>query len=668
MIVSWNWLKQYVALDMPAATLTERLMMAGLNHESTEEVGGDLAIDLEVTSNRPDCLGHLGIAREAAVLFDRPLALPAAAPRESADSVSGLTRVELECPALCYRYTARVIRGVKIAESPAWLRKRLETLGVARINNVADITNYVMLECGQPLHAFDLGKLAGRRIVVRPARPGEPFEAINHKTYALQPGMCVIADAERPVALGGVMGGADSEVTPDTVEVLIEAAEFSPSSVRDTARTLNLHSDSSYRFERGVDPEGVEWASRRACELILELAGGQLAAGAIDVGRQPPLREPVTLRIAQLPRILGIDVEAAEARRILTALGCQERTADAQRIVTVPPSWRRDLSREIDLIEEVARVHGYEKIPEDVVVPMSRSSRRAVDRVAERVRQTLTACGFDEAMTLSVVDAELSETLSPWTDEPPLRTSTPVLRGADRLRRSLLPSLLAARHTNQSLDNHDAELFEVAKAYWPHAEGLPHEETLVALVSGRDFLSVKGAIEAVVAGLGCRREIEVSSVELPLCDRAAELRLNDERLGFLACLSRPGRQRFDLRAAATLAELRLATLEKAAQLIRRQEPLPPFPAIARDINLQVDNTIRWSALAASAREAAGSLLESLDYRETYRGQQVPPGKKRVLFSLSLRSPTATLTNQQADEVRDRIVAACRRQLGAELSA
>lgn len=668
MIVSWNWLKQYVALDMSVDALAERLMMAGLNHESTDDVAGDLAIDLEVTSNRPDCLGHLGVAREASVLFDRPLTLPSAAPREGATPVAELTSVALECPELCHRYTARVVRGVKIAESPAWLRKRLETLGVARINNVADVTNYVMLECGQPLHAFDLHKLAGHRIIVREARPGEPFEAINHKSYTLQAGMCVIADAERPVALGGVMGGANSEVTANTVDVLIEAAEFSPSSVRDTARKLNLHSDSSYRFERGLDPEGVDWASRRACELILELSGGELAAGVIDVGRQPALREPVTLRFAQLTRILGIEVDSAEARRILTALGCAERASDALKVTTVPPSWRRDLTREIDLVEEVARVHGYEKIPEDVVVPMSRSSRRVVDRVSERVRQTLTACGFDEAMTLSVVDAELADTLSPWTDEAPLQTSMPVLRGADRLRRSLLPSLLAARHTNQSLDNHDAELFEVAKAYWPQAGGLPREEMLVSLVSGRDFLEVKGVIEAVVAGLGCRQEIEVIETRLPLLDRAAELRLADERLGFLGGLTKPGRERFELREAATVAELRLSVLEKAAQLVRRQEPLPPFPAIHRDINLQVDEAVRWAALAGTVRSAAGELLESLVYRETYRGQQVPSGKKRLLFSLALRSPSATLTSQQADEVRDRIVAACRAQLGAELSA
>jgi phenylalanyl-tRNA synthetase beta chain len=235
MLVSWNWLKQYVALDMPVAELERRLMMAGLNHESTRQVGDDFCIDLEVTSNRPDCLGHLGIAREVAVLWQREFKLSAAKPPQGATPVEGLAKVTLSCPDLCPRFTARVIRGVKVGTSPAWLKQRLETIGIAAINNVVDVTNYVLMECSQPLHAYDLARLAGREIIVRGAAQNEPFLAINHKTYTLQPGMCVIADAKRPVGLGGVMGGADTEVSPGTTELLIEAAEFAPSSIRSTA-------------------------------------------------------------------------------------------------------------------------------------------------------------------------------------------------------------------------------------------------------------------------------------------------------------------------------------------------------------------------------------------------------------------------------------------------
>ncbi len=339
MIVSWNWLKQYVPLDMPSAELERRLMMAGLNHEGTEDVGGDLAIDFEVTSNRPDCLSHIGIAREVAVIFGRKLKLPAANPGTglppAIPSVDNLVKVRIDCPDLCPRYTARVVRGVKIGPSPAWMVRRLKTVGITSINNVVDISNYVMMECGQPLHTFDFGRLEGKRgtgpvcakhpegrsaangtcplfsgaeIIVRRPLPGETIEAIDHKTYVLGPDMCMICDARRPVAIGGVMGGAQTEISPATRDILVEAAEFDPVSIRNTARTLNLHSDSSYRFERRVDPEGLDWASLRCCELILELAGGQVAAGVVDVGQPPPRREPIVLRHSQLKRILGIDV------------------------------------------------------------------------------------------------------------------------------------------------------------------------------------------------------------------------------------------------------------------------------------------------------------------------------------------------------------------------
>ena len=312
MIVSWNWLTDYVALDMDPAELAQRLAMAGLNHESTERVGDDLAIDLEVTSNRPDCLGHLGVAREISVLWQQPLRIPDPCPPTSGSEVAQLIKVSIACPHLCYRYTARVIRGVKIGPSPAWLANRLRSIGIAVINNVVDVSNYVMMECGQPLHVFDLRRLQGPEIIVREALPQEQFPAIDHRVYPLEPGMCVIADARRGVALGGVMGGVESEVSEATTDLLIEAAEFSPLSIRTTARKLGLHSPSSYRFERSVDPLGVEWASRRCCQLIGELAGGQLAPGVLDVGAPLPKRPRVTLRLSQLPRVLGIAIPMEE--------------------------------------------------------------------------------------------------------------------------------------------------------------------------------------------------------------------------------------------------------------------------------------------------------------------------------------------------------------------
>jgi phenylalanyl-tRNA synthetase beta chain len=682
MIVSFNWLKDYVAIDVPADELTRRLMLAGLNHEETKQVGDDLAIDLEVTSNRPDCLGHIGIARDAAVLLGQPLNVPNVGVPALAGSkppkggipttpVTELTRVTLECPALCPRYTARVVRGVKIGPSPKWLVSRLATIGIAAINNVVDITNFVLMECGQPLHAFDLAKLAGREIIVRAARAGEPFEAINHKTYELEAGMCVIADRRRAVALGGVMGGADTEVSPGTTDLLIESAEFAPISIRAAARRLNLHSDSSYRFERGVDPEGVDWASRRTCELILDLAGGELAAGVIDAGRQPAPRGPIVLRLSQLKRILGVELDPAEVRRILAALGNRELRADNKRVEVIPPSWRRDLSREIDLVEEVARIHGYDEIPEDVGVPMASSARGRLDRVLAKVRQVLVAAGVDEAMTLSVVEPSVSAAFSPWTDAEPLQLSTPILRRADLLRRSLIPSLLVARRTNETLANPPVELFETARVYLPRGGELPDEELMLAITSGRDFLTVKGILEAVLEALNPAAKLDVADYrhELLAAGRSCELRLDGERLGFLGELSADGSKRFELRGPSTVAEIRISLLDRIADLVPQAVELSSLPAVDRDINLVVPETVRWAEIARTIQSAAGPDLERLEYRDTYRdAERLGAGKKSFLFTLILRRRDATLTSAEADSVRDAVVAACAAAHGAQLRA
>jgi len=681
MIVSWNWLKQYVPLTMPLAELERRLMMSGLNHEGTEEIGGDLAIDLEVTSNRPDCLGHIGVAREVAVLWNSELTIPAAEPPESETPVDQLVKVRIECPDLCTRYTARVVRGVKVGPSPSWMVRRLATLGITAINNVVDISNYVLMECGQPLHTFDFGKLKGAEIIVRRPTPGETIEAIDHKTYVLGPEMCMIADARDPVAIGGVMGGAQTEISEATTDVLIEAAEFDPVSIRNTARALNLHSDSSYRFERGVDSENIDWASRRCAELILELAGGELARGVVDVGQPLPQRKPIVLRFSQLKRILGIEVPAEQVRQILTALGNEEcphpgplpkgegTERCAESVEVIPPSWRRDLTREIDLVEEVARIHGYDEIPEDVSVPMVSSSRRREDRVAAKVREVLTAAGFDEAMTLSVVDEQAAAVLSPWTDAPPLRSLTPVLRGADRLRRSLIPSLLSARRTNEALANPKIELFEIARAYLPRGKKLPDEQLMLGITSGRDYPAVRGVIEGILGVLNPSVQPESADAGLDLLDPAASCRLllDGELLGYVGGLTEEGLDRFDLRAATTVAEVKMSRLVAVANLIPRYVAQPPYPAVTRDLNLVVDEAIRWADVAATVRANCGEHFENLEYRDTYRdAQRLGERRKSLLLTITLRCKEGTMTHQQADEIRDRIVAACGKEHGAKL--
>ena len=412
MIVSWNWLKEYVDLNMTHDDLVDRLTMSGLNHEGTEEVDKDQAIDLEVTSNRVDCLGHIGVAREIAVLYEQPLKVPAAEIATNSQPVAGEVAVAIDAPEHCFRYTARLIKGVKIGPSPQWLQDRLTAIGIGVVNNVVDVTNYVMMECGQPLHAFDYAKIADGKIIVRSAKQDEEFVAIDHKTYKLDNNMCVIADGNGPVAIAGVMGGAESEVSDATTDVLLEAAYFDQLSVRKTARKLKLFSPSSFRFERNIDSQNIDWASRRACELILEIAGGEVCDGLVDAGQQPTTPADVTLRYGQLERLLGIAIPVDFSKQCLESLGAVITSSDDKSVTVTPPSWRKDLTREVDLIEEVGRVYGFDKIPDDVNVPMAASHRPDSDRMLDRIRGAMTACGYDESCLLYTSPSPRDATLS----------------------------------------------------------------------------------------------------------------------------------------------------------------------------------------------------------------------------------------------------------------
>jgi len=709
MILSKQWLAQYVDGPDSAAELAERLALAGLNHESSWEVGGDTAVEIEVTSNRPDWLGHLGVAREVAVLWRRPLRLPDVRLPEGKGEAGSAMAVEIAAPELCPHYSARVIRGVTIGPSPDWLVERLRTVGVTSVNNVVDVTNYVMLECGQPLHAFDLariegGRIAGGRIIVRRAVAGEPFEAINHKTYTLTDTMCVIADARRPVALAGVMGGAETEIRGDTTDVLLESAQFAPLAVRAAARGLALASASSYRFERGPDPAMVEWASRRAAALILEVAGGRLEG---DVGTAGTLAVPklsVSLASGRVAAVLGVDVPAERQREILAGLGF---VAEPPTTGTDPangsmrwrvPSWRRDVTREIDLVEEVARIEGYDRVPENVAIaarPVEWSDR---EQTVRRVGEVFVGAGFCEAMTRSVVTTALEETQSPWTDAAPLTISPPLVRGADRLRRSLVPSLLEARAGNEAVGAPHGELFEIARGYVarPGAgktparqdEGPLEEPLLAACVTGGDFFRGKGIAEAVLAALGVTAiagesagghgdvviDMRPVSLDLFTPGRTAEVLLRRqggaaERIGVVGEVAAPVLERLAVAAPVTAVELRLDRLEFAIGRDRVRRRPSDFPAVQRDVNLVVAADVPWADVEAAIRVGAGELLAGLQLVQVWEdAERLGAGKKSFVVALRLRSAAGTLSGEEAARAVATVVASCAERVGATLRA
>ena len=670
MIVSWNWLTEYVRLDMPVETLTERLALTGLNHESTDDVGGDLAIDLEVTSNRPDCLCHLGVAREISAIFEKSAPRePNPQPVEKGKGVDRSATVRVDDLDLCPRFTARVIDGITVRESPWWLKKRLETLGVRPINNVVDITNYVLFECGQPLHAYDLDRLTGRGLIVRKATKGETLKAINGKNYELQPEMLVIADSARPVGLAGVMGGLETEIGSGTKSVLIESARFDPMSIRATSRALGLFSPASYRFERGLDPERTEWASRRCVQLILQLAGGVLREGLIDVAAPIAEKPDVSLRWARVPQILGIDVPRDRAVRALESIGLKTIDLTSERIVVRPPSWRADLEREIDLIEEIARIYGYEHIPENRPVPLASSKKGRREQVEESTRDVLTGMGLDEAATFSLIAEEHVDPLRTEPAPSVIKVEHSSRKREVALRQSVAPSLLLARAYNESRGNADVCLFEIAQVYIPREDSsVPDEPARLAIVFGGDFSALKGLIETLLDRFHLVEGLEARPSSLPFFTngRQAELLWNGERFGFLGEVSAEKRNVFELKDGCSAAELEFGLLLARAELTPQYRRLPQYPGVGRDLSMVVPVSLAWSELAAEVRKAAGPLLETLEFLDTFQGGNIPEGLQSLHFGLRFRHPEKTLSGEEADRAVALIAAAAEAKFGATL--
>jgi phenylalanyl-tRNA synthetase beta chain len=481
--------------------------------------------------------------------------------------------------------------------------------------------------------------------------------------------MLVIADARRPVGLAGVMGGLETEIGFDTTDVLIEAARFDSMSVRRTSRALGLFSPSSFRFERPLDPEITDWASRRCAELVLEVAGGTLHPGVIDVGSRPQPPAPVTLRLPQILRVLGIPIDGEEVRRILVALGLDWLGRDGDAVTVRPPSWRPDLEREIDLIEEVARIHGYEHIPEDRAVPVTSAPRGLRERVESEVRDLLTGLGLDEAVTFSLVDESLGAPVGPGPAAPPLRIDHSSRKREVALRQSLIPSLLSVRRHNEAHGNPDAELFEIAHVYLPRpGRDLPDEPTRLAIVSSRDFRGLKGVIEGLLSRLHVADPLVARPVEAPFFadGRIAELLVGETHLGFLGEVSPARVEAFELRDGCTAAELEFDVLLARARLVARHRPLPPFPPVVRDLSLVVPRTLSWSDLAATVRESGGPQLVAVEYLDTFQGGNLADDVQSVHFGMTFRHAERTLTGEEVDGAVKGIAESAAARFGARL--
>jgi len=645
----------------------------------------DHILEVAVTANRGDCLSHWGMAREVAALTGAALRLKAVRPREGTTSIQDLTAVTVKAADLCPRYAARVIQGVSIGSSPFWLRRRLVLSGLRPINNVVDATNYVLLEMGQPLHAFDHARLEGGRIVVRRAVKGERIVTLDGVERPLEPGMLVIADAVRPVAIAGVMGGLATEVTGTTKNLLLESALFQPVSIRRTAKALTLSSESSYRFERGVDPEGVDRALDRVAALIVGLAGGQVARGLIDIQAARRRRTSLRLRVERVRQVLGGAVALPEVGRVLRRIQCRVKPQGSKVLAVAPPSHRLDLTREIDLVEEVARLRGFDQIPTSrpasEVRPAGVSSFWGIER---QMRRLLTARGFQETVNFSFTREELLDKLRLPADDPRrhlLRIRNP-LGGEAVLRSILLPSLLENLVLNESRGSRDAKLFEIARVFRPQpGAAAPVEVRTVAVVAAGDrlpawwgtkgekvdFYDLKGVVETLDKIVGVSVTLRASA-DIPYLHpgQQAEVVLEKDVAGSVGVLHPEVMRNFDLKTAVVAMEFDLDRLDRHRKPQARYCPLPRYPAVFRDMAVVVPERMRAREVESAIRRAGGPLVEAVKPFDVYRGEPVPEGKKSLGFSIQYRATDRTLTDEEVAAVHGKILEAVERDLGGIL--
>ncbi len=697
MKILYNWLKEFVEVKAPPGELRTRLSLVGIDTGPVEETPEGPLLDAELTTNRPDCMGHYGIAREVSTLYRLPLKLVEPKLRESAEEVATVTRVDIECPELCGRYTARVIREVKIAPSPEWLRQRLEALGQASINNVVDATNYVMLELGQALHAFDFDRLADHRIVVRRSRPGEKLQTLDGVERALPADACVIADANRGVAIGGIMGGADTEIHLSSKNVLVESAWFDPLSIRRTSKALNLRTEASTRFERGADPEMAERASRRCAELIQQLAGGRILAGVADAYPRRPLRPKIELTRKELLRVMGADVPDAEIEAILAALGFEPVRVDATRgsagsLMAAwecrQPSWRQDVFREVDLIEEVARHYGYEKFPAKLPAARQPAARLPHAEAEDRLRERLVGLGYQEIVAITIVDPE-KDALFRDQGVSPAQLMNPLALDASVLRGSGLPTMAATLEWNLNRGQRNLRLFEIGRSYQRRgaeiietpvltlgSTGLAREKGIHEGAREYSFADLKGDIDQLAALCGGLRWHAGGPAWLHPA-RAGTLWTNGkghpttESIGFAGQLARRVADRFKLRQEVFLAELKLAPLlagYRATRSALRYQPLSKFPAVERDFSLLLPDGTRFADVVAAIRSLGIRELKGVEAIDLFRGGSVPSGKYSLLVRVVFQSDEATLTEAQLTDFTGAIVAVLASSLGATLRA
>ncbi len=643
---------------------------------------GDVILDLDITPNRPDCLSVIGIAREVAALTGQKVRLPKDDYDEAATTIDSQVSVEIIDPDLCPRYSASLISGVKIASSPRWMQQRLLASGMRPINNIVDVTNYVMLEYGEPLHAFDYHQVRGKKIIVRRAEKGEAMVTLDGAKRVLSRDMLVIADPERAVAIAGVMGGADSEVTEQTTAIFLEAASFNPASIYHTGSTLGLPSEARMRFERGISPELTIPALKRATQLLVQL-GGKAARGLIDAYPGKKKDKPILLSRGEIRRLLGVDFSLDQIIGALASLGFDYKPgASASEVWVTAPYWRSDISLSEDLIEEVARIIGYDRIPVTMLSqPVPRQDPAPILKLKQEVSRSLTGYGFQEVITYSLTSLDLLNRLLPQPHplEPaPLRMANPMTADQEYLRPNLRANLLAALAANRRHEEGGIRLFELGRVYIARPNDLPDEpEVLCGLLTGPrfeeswrggdeslDFFDAKGIVEGLSSHLGVEASFEPCRDESLHPAKQAAIVIEGKRFGVVGELHPKVLDAFEISGGVYLFEVDLTALLPFTVAHKLFQPISRFPAIVRDMALVVDAGVAHRQVVEIV--TGFPLVTEVALFDLYSGGQLPAGKKSLAYRITFQSPTHTLTDEEVNKVQQQILDKLSKQLGASL--
>ena len=690
MKVQVDWLKEYTEIDVPTDELGHVLTMAGLeieSHETVELPDGEKSevLELNVTPNRGYCLSHIGVAREVSALLNKSLKLPD--PLKALESVWGVVKVEERVsvenmePKLCPRYCALVIENVKVGPSPKWLKDRLTAIGLRPINNIVDITNFVMMEYGQPLHAFDRDLLAGNKIIIRRAKKGEPFASLDGTELKLEPDALVIADGEKPVALAGIMGGINSQVSETTSHIVLESACFNPATVRQGSKKYGLRSDSSYRFERSVDLNGVVSAQARAALMMKELAGGGICLGRVDIYPETGKSINIPLRVGRVNQLLGASFNSEQVRDLLSRLG-MEVLSQSENMEVKIPSFRPDLLREVDLIEEIARIDGFDKV--DTVYPVAgvRPVRiSAKQNIIKKVREVFCCAGFAETVHYSFIERAYAEEFkTAFASEQVIALKNPLSSDYDTMRPSLLPGLLKTAGLNLSKGQKPLKLFEVGSVYSSDSTGLRTEKAVLsAIVLGPyeptpwkprggeyDFYDLKGTLETLITHLHLKLEIFPDSKPFLLPGKSVRVQIDDRELGYMGQMAPEQNLVGELGQNVYALELDLGALEKSASSSLQFKPIPKFPETYRDISILVDRSVTSQKAADVILKTGSPLIQKVELYDHFEGKKIQADKKSLTFALSFQSAERTLSDDEVNPLFEKIVQTLKSELGASL--